>query len=84
MKTISLPLLSKYSNVFKEQKACRKDVKRVFGVLQARFAVFRFPTLTWSQEHMWEVMNICVILQNMIIESEQDKPVLDESDGNMP
>ena len=78
VKTISNPVPGGKNVWFaKVQEACRKDVERAFGVLQSRFAVVRYPAQTWSKDQMWEIMTCCVILHNMIIESEQEDPVFD-------
>jgi hypothetical protein len=53
MKTISSPVLPREVDFVKAQEGCRKDVERAFGVLQQRFAVVRFPAMSWFKIRCW-------------------------------
>jgi hypothetical protein len=68
VKTICEPLGQKKSQFSWQQETWKKDVERPFDVLQAQFAIVKYPTLTWSQEETWEVINASEILHNMIID----------------
>lgn len=72
VKTIRNPHGEANCHFAKRQESVRKDVERAFGVLQGRFAVVRYPCLSWSLDEMCEIMNACVIMHNMIIEDERD------------
>jgi len=70
VKTIPEPQGNKKKYFAKAQEACRKDVERAFGVLQARFAIVRRPARLWDEDMLGEIMNACIIMHNMIVEDE--------------
>ena len=73
VKTIPEPQGNKKKYFALAQKACRKDVERAFGVLQARFAIVRGPTHFWDDDTLSLITRACVIMHNMIIEDERDE-----------
>ena len=67
VKTILEPQGNKKKYFALAQEACRKDVERAFGVLQARFAIVRGPARFWDDDKLSLIMRACVIMHNMII-----------------
>ena len=55
----------------KHQEGCRKDIKRVFGVLQALFKIICEPARLWDIVDLGIIMRSCIIL-HMIVEDKQD------------
>jgi hypothetical protein len=70
VQSIHNPEDEKRKHFAKRQEACRKDVERCFGVLQARFAIIRNPCRQWGMQGISNIMFACCILHNMIIDDE--------------
>jgi hypothetical protein len=64
----------KKSHFVKCQEAFRKDVKWAFCVLQHRFAIVGYPASVGVSNVR---VHCCVIMYNMIIESERDDQLFD-------
>jgi len=88
VKTISL-LQGPKARLFAErQESVRKDVERVFGVLQTWFAIICGPARNMDKGELGMIMKACVIFHNMIVEDERDSYDLtfdyDDVDNNTP
>jgi hypothetical protein len=70
VKPIPRPLGAKRKYFASKQESARKDVERAFGVLQSRFAIVRGPVRYWDEETLANIMKVCIIMHNMIIEDE--------------
>ena len=73
VKTIPEPQGNKKKYFAAAQEACRKDVERAFGVMQARFTIARGPTRFWDEDTLGQIMRACVIMNNIIVEDECDE-----------
>ncbi|EMS50835.1 UDP-N-acetylmuramoyl-L-alanyl-D-glutamate--2, 6-diaminopimelate ligase [Triticum urartu] len=78
VKTIPNPVGEKKKRFAEEQESARKDVELVFGVLQSRRGIVRYPARTWSTKKLWEMMTACVIMHNMIVEYERPERIYDQ------
>jgi hypothetical protein len=70
VKSVRNPIDEKTSYFSEMQESARKDIERTFRVLQARFAVVRGPAYGWDKTQVSNIMTMCIILHNMIIEDE--------------
>jgi hypothetical protein len=78
VKTIPEPQGNKKKYFATTQEAYRRDVERVFGVLQSQFTIFRGLAWFWDEDALRKIIRACIIIHDMIIEDEQD----DEHDIN--
>ena len=66
----------------RRQEGVRKDVERLFGVLQKRFKIFRIPCNKRSKERISQTMELMLALHNMIVawqkKTGKDDPLLEE------
>ncbi|QHO53932.1 uncharacterized protein DS421_2g52320 [Arachis hypogaea] len=72
VKSISKPHGEKCKLFAQYQEGQRKDVERVFRVLQSRFVIIRGSARFWKKKKLANIMRACIILHNMIVEDERD------------
>jgi hypothetical protein len=72
VKTVRNPIDQNTTFFARAQEATRKDIERAFGVLQSRWDVVRGSTYGWDRDQISNIMTVCIILHNMIIEEERD------------
>jgi hypothetical protein len=70
VKTVRHPMETKTKHFAKCQEGARKDIERVFDVLQTRWGVLRGPTYGWDRANLSAIMQACIIMHNMIVEDE--------------
>ncbi|KAL6509846.1 hypothetical protein OROGR_022334 [Orobanche gracilis] len=75
IQSITEPSLEKEKVFAKYQEGVRKDVERAFGVLQSRWHIVKGPARMWNAKDLGKIMKTCIILHNMIIESERRKGI---------
>ena len=51
----------------KAQESLRKDVERLFGVLQGRFKILGNELHEWSHQDIVSIFHTCVIIHKMIV-----------------
>ncbi|XP_047966047.1 uncharacterized protein LOC125210547 [Salvia hispanica] len=69
--TISCPIGERRVLFAAKQESARKDVERAFGVLQSRWAIVKGPARFWYKDVIADVMYVCIIMHNMIVEQER-------------
>ncbi|KAL6558388.1 hypothetical protein OROMI_018738 [Orobanche minor] len=71
IQSITAPSTNEEKHFAKSQEAVRKDVERAFGVLQNRWHIVKGSARMWKVQYLGKIMKTCIILHNMIIESER-------------
>jgi hypothetical protein len=54
------------------QEAVRKDIERAFGVLVQQFQILQRPIKSWYWQDIVDIMDTCIIMHNMIVESRRE------------
>lgn len=64
-----------------KQESVRKDIERMFGVVQSRFGILRHEVKGWRLEDLITIADCCIILHNLIVRMQQSGAFAEEADG---
>lgn len=62
------------------QSAVLDHVVCAFGILQKRWAIIRHAARLWDRKELEDIIMVCIILHNMIIEDERNSYQLHQDD----
>lgn len=65
----------------KLQEEVRKDIERLFGVVQGRFRILRRESDLWAVEDVVLVSEVFQILHSILIRMQQSRGFYDETQG---
>jgi hypothetical protein len=60
------------------QEPCHKDIKRAFSVLKQQFQILQSPIKSWYWEDIMDIMDVCILVHNMIIENHRQHYIISE------
>ncbi|OAD79480.1 hypothetical protein PHYBLDRAFT_154142 [Phycomyces blakesleeanus NRRL 1555(-)] len=60
----------------------RKDVECAFDVVQAHFAIVSGPSRMWDRDTLHDIMTVCIILHNMIVEKKRKSMEIGHADNS--
>ena len=66
-----------------QQESVRKDVERVFAVLQCKFQVLHRAFRGWDIGDITDIVEACIIIHNMIVENNVGEILLDDNNDNI-
>ena len=80
VKPLPVPVNDRERYFAERQMSVRKDVERLFGVLQGRFKILWHESFEWSDSILILIKQVCVILHNMILDMHRRGECMDEVD----
>ncbi|KAK2641888.1 hypothetical protein Ddye_023651, partial [Dipteronia dyeriana] len=66
-------------NFYRAPKVARKYMKQAFGMLQSKWHIVKGLAHMWNATNLGKIMKTCIILHNIIIESEHQQGINPES-----
>lgn len=79
---LSAPSNNREKHYTEKQDSIRKDIERVFRVLQGSFKILRYEMHEWSYSMLILISQVCVILHNIIVDMDLRGELNYEADGN--
>ncbi|CAH9134268.1 unnamed protein product [Cuscuta epithymum] len=83
VQSITAPQIAKHKLFAQRQEGARKDVERAFGVLQARWAIVKYPSLAWDKQVLGKIMMACIVMHNMIVEDNREQGIEHNNDEGL-